>query len=96
MLVYTEGYRQYERFSVGKNSEYSVRMSGKELETATTPAEEGHHVIKFYRDVGDEVDSHFARALQPSKHANFFDKSEGDLHILFFADKKKLMYYNIR
>ena len=63
-------------------------MSGKE--TATTPVEEGHHVIKFYHDVGDEVDSHFARALQPSTHANFFDKSEGDLHVhIFFAHKRQ-------
>ena len=54
-----------------------------ETASPTAPADEGHHVIKFYRDVGDEVDSHFARALQPSKRPNFLDKSEGDIHVLW-------------
>ena len=52
-------------------------MSGSE--STTEPAEEGHHVIKFYHDVGDEVDSHFARALQPSKNPSYVDKGEGDV-----------------
>ena len=65
-------------------------MSGSE--TTSTADDEGHHVIKFYRDVGDEVDSHFARALQPSKRPNLMEKSEGKIR----TKSKKFTSYNYK